>query len=389
MKNKKVALGLSGGVDSAVCAHLLKEQGYDITTIYIECWNEPGCRAEQDKKDALKIALKLNIPFKTLDFKKAYKEKIIEYFFSEYKQGKTPNPDVLCNKEIKFGLFYDWALENGFDFIATGHYAAIAANNKLQAPNNKQLLTPKDKHKDQTYFLHQITKEQLKHTLFPLQNLSKEEVRNKAIELKLHIADKKDSVGICFIGDVDVQKMLREKFGKKPGDVVDINNNIIGKHKGLWFYTIGQRSGFTIEQKNSNIPPFYVIAKDIKKNQLVVGFGTETLKSEFQVTNLHFSSDHHALFFAAPRLQKRDGDTSVHIKQKLFVRIRHTGKLLPCKVRKISAKGRPASGWEVKLEEAQRGIAAGQFAVFYTPNKYLVSDVQYPTYICLGGGVIS
>lgn len=375
MQKKKVALGLSGGVDSAVCASLLKEQGYDVTAVYIECWHEPGCRAEQDKKDALKIALQFNLPFKTLDFKKRYKDKVIEYFFSEYKVGRTPNPDVLCNKEIKFGLFYDWSIkENNFDFIATGHYAGKIM--KLVQDDTCYLRTAKDTWKDQTYFLHQITEEQLKHTLFPLQDLSKKQVREKAIELNLHVADKKDSVGICFVGDVDVQKMLKKRFGEKPGDVVDVNGNVIGKHKGLWFYTIGQRSGFTINQSTlvkqsdgstvtkQNIPPFYVIAKDAEKNQLMVGFGTETLKQNFKVSSLHWINP-----------STSSGTTQELIEtSELLVRIRHTGELLPCEIEKDK------NNLKVGLKEAQRGIAPGQFAVFYTPYKN--------TYICLGGGVI-
>jgi tRNA-uridine 2-sulfurtransferase len=270
---KKVALGMSGGVDSSVCAHLLLEQGYDVTGVYLECWRAPGCRSEEDRKDALKIALDLGIPFKVLDFKQAYKEKVVEYFFKEYEAGLTPNPDVMCNKEIKFGLFYDWAMKNNFDFVATGHYAKIVStDNEVQ-----QLAIPKDQHKDQTYFLYLMTQNQIGHTLFPLQDLNKTQVRAKAKSLKLHNTTKKDSVGICFIGDINVHGFLKDRLGEKPGDVVDTAGNIIGAHKGLWFYTVGQRSGFTI-QTNSvikmedgtsidkhNIPPFYVISKNPQK----------------------------------------------------------------------------------------------------------------------------
>src|SRR5579859_249938 len=164
----KVALGMSGGVDSSLSAHLLVEQGYDVTGVYLECWRAPGCRTEEDRKDALTVALELNIPFQVLDFKKAYKEKVVEYFFSEYEKGLTPNPDVMCNKEIKFGLFYDWAMANGFDYVATGHYAQIGGKD-----GRSMLLTSKDSHKDQTYFLYRLRQEQLEHILFPIGHLTK------------------------------------------------------------------------------------------------------------------------------------------------------------------------------------------------------------------------
>jgi len=192
---------MSGGVDSSLCAHLLKEQGYEVTGVFLECWRAPGCRTDQDRQDALKIALELDIPFQVLDFKKTYHDKVVEYFFKEYQAGRTPNPDIMCNKEIKFGLFYDWAMENNFDFVATGHYAKT---------KNGQLLTPKDEWKDQTYFLYLIRDDQLQHILFPLADLTKKEVRAEAKKRNIHVADKPDSVGICFIGDIDVKKFIKK-----------------------------------------------------------------------------------------------------------------------------------------------------------------------------------
>jgi len=359
---KRVALGMSGGVDSSVCAHMLVEQGYDVTGVYLECWRAPGCRSKEDRKDALKIALGLDIPFKVLDFKDAYREKVVEYFFDEYERGVTPNPDVMCNKEIKFGLFYDWAMQENFDFVATGHYA------KTLHENNKTYLTiPADTHKDQTYFLYLITEDQLSHTLFPLQDLKKTQVREEAEKRGLHVSSKKDSVGICFIGDINVHEFLKERLGEKPGPVVDSNGVVIGEHTGLWFYTIGQRSGFTINQtsivKNSdgnsvtkhNIPPFYVIAKNPEKNELVVGFGSETMKQHFEVSNLHWITRE---------------PTSIE-SQKLLVRIRHTGDLLPCTL----------TEQRVSLENTTKGIAEGQSAVFYLQTSNGV--------LCLGGGIIT
>ena len=182
----KIALGMSGGVDSSLCAHLLREQGHEVTGVFLECWRSPGCRAEEDRADALKVALSLNLPFKVLDFKHTYHDKIVEYFFREYEAGRTPNPDVLCNKEIKFGLFYDWAMKQGFDAIATGHYAKT---NQVG-----ELLIPADKHKDQTYFLYLVTANQLQHIVFPLADLTKSAVRTLAKERGLHVATKPDSV---------------------------------------------------------------------------------------------------------------------------------------------------------------------------------------------------
>jgi tRNA-uridine 2-sulfurtransferase len=357
MTMKKVALGMSGGVDSSLCAHLLKERGYEVTGVFLECWRVPGCRTDRDRKDALKIALELDIPFEVLDFKQTYHDKVVEYFFAEYKAGRTPNPDVMCNKEIKFGLFYGWAMKNDFDFIATGHYAKS---------ENGQLLTPKDEWKDQTYFLYLMNKEQVEHTIFPLGDLTKKEVRVEAKKRDIHVSDKPDSVGICFIGDIDVRKFIKERLGEKPGEVVDAQGNVIGSHDGIWFYTIGQRHGFTIKPSSSikqsdgttiektNLPPFYVIGKDADENQLIVGFGSDAYQSEFSVSEIHLI------------------DQGEKLPEELFVRIRHTGEMLPAKIEKNL----------VELQEPAKGIAAGQSAVFY-------QKTDEDNFKCLGGGIIN
>lgn len=373
----KVALGMSGGVDSSTCAHMLVEQGYNVTGIYLECWRAPGCRSEEDRKDALKVALELGIPFKVLDFKQAYKDKVVEYFFNEYQKGLTPNPDVMCNKEIKFGLFYDWAMSEGFDFVATGHYAKIA---KQKLDSKKQLAIPKDSHKDQTYFLYLINGEQVNHTLFPLQDLTKDEVRAEAKKRNLHVSNKKDSVGICFIGDINVHEFLKERLGENPGEVVDTAGNVIGSHTGLWFYTVGQRSGFKIKSKTvikqddgttidkHNIPPFYVIRKNPQKNQLVVGFGSETLREKFEVSELHWINP----------------ENESLIKDNLFVRIRHTGELFSCQLKNIEGQTDNQTA-NVILNNPTKGIAEGQSAVFYKE----ITANQGEEIICLGGGIIS
>lgn len=356
-----IALGMSGGVDSSLCAHLLKEQGHTVTGVFLDCWRAPGCRSDEDRADALKVALSLTMPFEVLDFKEAYREKVVEYFFAEYKAGRTPNPDVLCNKEIKFGMFYDWAMRNGFDAIATGHYART---NKAG-----ELFIPKDQHKDQTYFLYLLTSEQLKQIVFPLAELTKSEVRTFAQEKNIHVAMKADSVGICFIGDINVHAFLKERLGENPGTVVDIKGNIIGKHKGLWFYTIGQRHGFEIDKKTAvttadgstiekeNFPPFYVVGKNAQTNQLIVGFGAETFQHGFAIEAIHWIAG------SAPL-------DSSH----LSVRIRHTGALLPCTLQLQEKSG------AVQLNQPTQGVAEGQAAVFYTEHEQSV--------ICLGGARI-
>lgn len=362
-QKKKVALGMSGGVDSSLAAKLLVDQGYEVTGVYLECWRAPGCRTEEDRQDALKVALSLGIPFRVLDFKQTYKDKVVEYFFNEYEAGRTPNPDVMCNKEIKFGLFYEWAMKNGFDYLATGHYAQILTDGQGQS----YLGSSTDTHKDQTYFLYKMTQDQVEHTLFPIGHLTKTAVRQLATAHHLHVASKKDSVGICFIGDINVHEFLRERLGENPGDVVDTAGNVIGKHQGLWFYTVGQRHGFTIDAhtvlqqsdgttiNRHNIPPFYVIAKQPDTNHLVVGFGAETYQDHFSVQDIHWI-----------------GPTPTS-DQPVWVRIRHTGQLYPAQLH----------NHQVKLAKPIQGLAAGQSAVFYTPH------ANTGEYLCLGGGIIA
>jgi len=364
VKRKKIALGMSGGVDSSLCANLLVEQGYDVTGVFLECWRAPGCRTDKDRADALQIALDLGIPFQVLDFKQAYYDKVVAEFFAAYKAGVTPNPDIACNKEIKFGLFYDWALAHEFNAVATGHYAKILEN---------QLCVPQDVTKDQTYFLYQLTQNQLQHIIFPLAELTKPEVRAEAKKRKLAVSEKKDSVGICFIGDINVHKFLQDELGENPGEVVDTKGTVIGKHQGLWFYTVGQRHGFTIDKKSlhtstsgavfekENLPPFYVVAKQPETNRLVVGFGKETYGNSFAVAKPHWIDQ---------------SQTALQVPaHKLFVRIRHTGKLLSCHVEQANAEV------FVHLSEPIQGIAPGQSAVFYQQNDLNI--------LCLGGGVVS
>lgn len=356
---KKIVLGLSGGVDSAVSAILLKKQSFQVDAVYIECWSEPGCRAEGDRKDALQVALQLNLPFQVLDLKKPYKEKVMQYFLDEYQAGQTPNPDVMCNKIIKFGLFYEWAMKRGYDAIATGHYAKT---------DGQHLFIPKDTAKDQTYFLYQINQAQLAHVLFPLADLTKQEVRKLAQQANLPVAAKKDSVGICFVGDINVPNFLEENLGKNPGPIIDEQGNLLGHHQGLWFYTVGQRHGFTYDKKKyaklnprlskDKLPALYVIKKNPKTNELVIGPKKSTEAKNFEIENLHLIGLTEQELLTQPKLR---------------VRIRHTGELVNCTLVK------KADQYQVSLDQSVEGIAAGQSAVFYTSK---------PQPQCLGGGII-
>lgn len=266
-KKKKVFVGLSGGVDSSVSAALLKDAGYDVTGVFIKVWQPDfiECTWKEDRLDAMRVASVLDIPFETLDLEKEYKEGVIDYMISEYKEGRTPNPDVMCNKEVKFGAFLTWALSQGADYVATGHYALTAEHNgatMLQKSN--------DKDKDQTYFLWTLTSLQLKRILFPVGHLEKKEVRVLAEKYNLPTQAKKDSQGLCFVGTIDIKTLLKNYIEEKKGDVVNVEGEVIGHHEGVMFYTIGERHGFVITKKSTTDTPYFVIAKDFEKNILTV-----------------------------------------------------------------------------------------------------------------------
>jgi tRNA-uridine 2-sulfurtransferase len=348
-KGKKVAVGLSGGVDSSVAAHLLKKQGYEVVGVYIQCWEEGfGCRSDEDRAYAVQTAAKLGIKIEQLDFIKEYKEKVVSYFYSEYKAGRTPNPDVLCNKEIKFGMFFEWAMKEGFDYVATGHYARV---------DRVKLLRGVDDGKDQSYFLYLLTPEVLEKTLFPIGGMKKEEIRKIARKLNLPAKDRPDSTGICFIGEVDIKGFLGEKIKPKKGKVLDSDGEVIGEHEGAWFYTIGQRRGFTVKKYQGK--PLFVVSKDVSENILVVGDREDALAAEFDVGNMHWIGG----------ARERSGPGGVEFK--CLVRIRHLGELHEAVVTD-SGEGE----LHVSLEKPVFGVAPGQSAVFYKGEEVL------------GGGII-
>ncbi|OGC60061.1 tRNA 2-thiouridine(34) synthase MnmA [candidate division WWE3 bacterium RIFOXYB1_FULL_43_24] len=348
---KKVAVGMSGGVDSSVAALLLKERGYEVTGVYMQCWDieDDGCAADDDKAYALQTATALDTPFKILDFRDEYKERVIDYFYTEYEAGRTPNPDVMCNKEIKFGIFYEWAMKEGFDFVATGHYAGVKSEN-----GEFKLMKGADEGKDQSYFLYRLGQKQLKNTIFPLGELQKPEVRKLAKDKMLPSYKRPESMGICFIGEVDIKDFLKKRIEEKKGKVVTSTGEVVGDHDGAWFLTIGQRHGFRLNKYFGD--PMYVIAKDAGSNTLTIGSYEEALRDTFEVSDLSWIG----------RDPFTDADAI-----KCGVRIRHLGKLIPADVKK-SQDGRLA----VNLSSKLFGVAPGQSAVFYRDKEVL------------GGGII-
>lgn len=260
---KKVLVGLSGGVDSSVSIALLKKNGFEVVGAYIRGWypDWKDCFWQESRRDAMRVCAKLGVPFITVNLENEYKKEVVDYFLSEYKNGRTPNPDVMCNKHIKFGAFFDYALKNKFDFVATGHYARIKEGG---------LLRGKDSNKDQSYFLWSLKKEQLDKIIFPIGDLTKDRVRKLAKSFKLPTSQKKDSQGICFLEDISMEEFLKHYFPEKTGRVLSEDGQEIGNHDGAILYTIGQRHGFKINPKKSNESSHFVISKDLKANTITV-----------------------------------------------------------------------------------------------------------------------
>lgn len=340
---KIVYIGMSGGVDSSVTAALLKDQGYDVAGVYMKNWTQDvagfECPWMEDYQDAKRVATKLGIELKVFDFQKEYKQKVVDYMIDEFKAGRTPNPDIMCNQEVKFKLFLDSALEDGADMIATGHYAKI---------KDGKLFMAADKNKDQTYFLARVKGSALNKSMFPIGDFkTKQEVRELAKKFGLPTAEKKDSQGICFVGQVGIKEFLSEYVDTEPGPIIDQNKAIIGEHDGAIFYTIGQRHGLSV----GGGLPYYVTYKDMKTNTVYV---TNDLSDKQLWGKAILLEDLH--WINAPRNQEN-----------LKVRLRYRGPLIACGLR----------GKKLILDQEQRAISPGQSAVFYENDQ------------CLGGGIIS
>jgi tRNA-specific 2-thiouridylase len=270
-RNTKVVVGISGGVDSSVAAYLLKKEGYDVHGVFIKTWSPEWlpCTWLDEKRDAMRVCAALDIPFHFLDTTEAYKEEVAQYMIDEYRKGRTPNPDVLCNRVIKFGKMWEFAHSLGARYIATGHYAQT---------DGKSLFRGKDTNKDQSYFLWMVEDRELEHILFPIGHLEKKQVRNIAERAGLFTSQKKDSQGICFLGDIDMKEFLSHYIDQKKGDVCDTLGNVIGHHNGVWFYTIGERHGWTLHYPSPDEKPYYVVGKDIENNRLFVDNKIITIK---------------------------------------------------------------------------------------------------------------
>ncbi len=356
MKAKqKVFVGVSGGVDSSVSLALLQKEGCDVTGVFLKVWYPDfmPCDWKEERLSAMRVCAKLEVPFLTIDCEKEYKKEVVDYMIEEYKAGRVPNPDIFCNKFVKFGVFLKKAIEMGADFIATGHYAQVLNNDGVF-----KLKESVDKEKDQSYFLYTLNQEQLSRTLFPVGGMTKPVVRKLAEKFELSTATKKDSQGLCFMGNIDIREFLSHYIEPKRGDVLDANGKIIGNHFGVQFLTIGQRHGFTITEKTSEDPRFFVIKKDLDKNTITVASKEKEQDKVidirgFEVNDLHYISGKEPIF-----------------PYKTSVRIRYRQEKQKCSIEKSE------NSYKITFNDEQSAISVGQSAVFYDDEE------------CIGGGII-
>ena len=362
----KVILGLSGGVDSSVSLKILKDQGYDVEAMFMRNWDsalnndylgnpnkdDDVCPQEKDYMDAVMVANQLDIKLHRIDFVKEYWDNVFTYFIEEYKKGRTPNPDIMCNKYIKFDAFMEEAKYLGADYIAMGHYARVR-----HEKDKSYLLRGVDSNKDQTYFLSQISQEQLRHSLFPVGDLTKAEVRKIAKDNDLYTAEKKDSTGICFIGERNFKEFLKNYLPANPGNIVTMDSKIVGKHEGLMYYTIGQRKGLGIGGNNEfSDSPWFVLGKRLDKNELIVGQGNDNIyliSNHCYANNINWISDkpiEGKKYTAKFRYRQKDNDIKIEFINDDLI--------------------------HVIYEQGVSSVTPGQAVVIYDGD------------ICLGGGII-
>ncbi len=356
MNKDRIVVGMSGGVDSAVAALLLKEQGHEVIGVFMKNWDEVDengvCSADEDYTYVRQVCDKIGIPYYSVNFVKEYETRVFSYFLDEYRKGRTPNPDVMCNKEIKFAAFLDFAMKLDAKFLATGHYAQIGNNG-----GKYQLLRGKDGNKDQSYFLYTLGQHQLSRAMFPVGGLDKKDVRRLAKEADLPNADRKDSTGICFIGERDFKKFLMSYLPAQPGDMVDVvSKKVVGRHDGLMFHTLGQRKGLGIGGMNTGSnEPWFAVGKDLILNRLLVAQGEHPmLYSDMCVVT--------DLSWVAGEVPSEEFECAV--------KTRYRQKDIPCTVKICKETA------EVYFKNPVRAVTPGQHAVFYDGE------------VCLGGGII-
>lgn len=350
-KKATVFVGLSGGVDSSVAAVRLIERGYNVVGVFIKVWHPDFmvCNWEQERLDAMRVAAHLGIPFLTCDAEDAYRDDVADYFIEEYRAGRTPNPDVMCNQHVKFGRFLDFALEKGADYIATGHYAQ-----RIEGEYGAEMHRGVDTGKDQTYFLWTLSQEQLDRTIFPVGDTPKEQIRQEAEAAGIPVATKKDSQGICFLGHVDIPEFLSHYIDLVPGEVLDTDGNVVGEHKGALVYTLGQRHGLSITNQDANRKPLFVIDRDIQANTLTVApelrsvTATDTLELRHSVLR-----------------------TRVRVDDVLELQIRYRQAPIKASVVRFDEEV-----LQLKPVESMEQPASGQSCVLYRGS------------LCLGGGIL-
>ena len=380
----RIVVGLSGGVDSSVAAYKLVEEGHEVIGLFMRNWHDESvtisddCPWIDDSNDAMLVAEHLGIPFQVIDFSAEYHERIVDYMFSEYEQGRTPNPDILCNREIKFDLFLDAALKLGAEAVATGHYCQRDETILSDGSTEYELIAGADPNKDQSYFLCQLTQHQLKHAIFPIGNMLKLDLRGVAKNAGIHTADKKDSQGLCFIGKVRLPDFLQQKLSIKPGDIIEVSNehstfkssekavtdpytltpemgSAVGQHQGAHFFTVGQRKGLNVGGKQE---PLYIIGTDVNTNTVYVGQG-ENHRGLMRNALLIAKEDVH---WVLPSHKMKIGETRAYL-----LRFRYRQPLQSGNVKMTE------EGLTLYFDTPQKGITAGQFATLYEGNKLVAS----------------